>query len=60
MTSGTATGSATGSGTAPGSALDAYLASFAEPVGYLNFGSYGPPSRSLRDLVQASGFAATG
>ena len=31
----------------PGPALDAYLGSFAEPVGYLNFGSYGPPSRDV-------------
>jgi len=36
----------------PGSALDAYLGSFAEPVGYLNFGSYGPPSR---DVVATTG-----
>lgn len=33
------------------STLDTYLASFAEPFGYLNFGSYGPPSRDVVDTI---------
>lgn len=32
-------------------ALDRYLASFVEPVGYLNFGSYGPPSREVVETI---------
>ena len=39
--------SSPGRAATPGSALDSYLGSFAEPVGYLNFGSYGPPSRDV-------------
>ncbi|MEV7867718.1 aminotransferase class V-fold PLP-dependent enzyme [Streptomyces sp. NPDC088124] len=31
--------------------LDDYLASFAEPTGYLNFGSYGPPSRAVVETI---------
>ncbi|WP_432053218.1 aminotransferase class V-fold PLP-dependent enzyme [Streptomyces xiamenensis] len=31
--------------------FDAYLASFSEPAGYLNFGSYGPPSRAVVDTM---------
>lgn len=42
-----------------GSALDAYLASFAEPVGYLNFGSYGPPSRVVIDTITRLATAAS-
>lgn len=30
---------------------DAYLSSFREPVGYLNFASYGPPSAAVVDTV---------
>ena len=62
MTSGSATGTATGAGTGatvPGSALDAYLASFAEPVGYLNFGSYGPPSRDVVETIGRLASAAS-
>jgi selenocysteine lyase/cysteine desulfurase len=36
---------------ADGAALDAYLASFAEPAGYFNFASYGPPSRAVVDTT---------
>jgi selenocysteine lyase/cysteine desulfurase len=32
-------------------ALDRYLASFVEPAGYLNFGSYGPPSRDVVETI---------
>jgi selenocysteine lyase/cysteine desulfurase len=49
----------TGTPTAPGSALDAYLASFAEPVGYLNFGSYGPPSRDVVETIGRLASAAS-
>ncbi|MGG7510715.1 aminotransferase class V-fold PLP-dependent enzyme [Plantibacter sp. YIM 135249] len=30
---------------------DAYLGSFSEPVGYLNFGSYGPPSKPVVETI---------
>ena len=40
-------------------ALEAYLASFAEPVGYLNFGSYGPPSRDVVDTIARLATAAS-
>jgi len=54
---------AAGAGTAPHTgttaALDAYLASFAEPVGYLNFGSYGPPSRDVVETIGRLASAAS-
>ncbi|WP_423917994.1 aminotransferase class V-fold PLP-dependent enzyme [Frigoribacterium sp. 2-23] len=37
--------------TAGPAAGDEYLASFSEPVGYLNFGSYGPPSRPVVETI---------
>ena len=56
---GATAGSGTGASSAPGSALDAYLASFAEPVGYLNFGSYGPPSRDVVETITRLATAAS-
>ena len=35
----------------PNSALETYLSSYAEPTGYLNFGSYGPPSRAVVETI---------
>jgi len=46
-------------GVGASSALDAYLASFAEPVGYLNFGSYGPPSRDVVETITSLATAAS-
>ncbi|MFJ7996568.1 aminotransferase class V-fold PLP-dependent enzyme [Streptomyces sp. NPDC096310] len=41
--------------------LDDYLASFAEPTGYLNFGSYGPPSRAVVETIgRLTAAASTG
>jgi selenocysteine lyase/cysteine desulfurase len=40
-------------------ALDTYLSSFAEPVGYLNFGSYGPPSRDVVETIGRLASAAS-
>ena len=41
------------------SALEAYLSSFAEPAGYLNFGSYGPPSRDVVETIGRLASAAS-
>jgi selenocysteine lyase/cysteine desulfurase len=43
----------------PSGALDTYLSSFAEPVGYLNFGSYGPPSRAVVETIGRLASAAS-
>jgi selenocysteine lyase/cysteine desulfurase len=43
------------------SSLERYLASFAEPVGYLNFASYGPPSKAVVETIgQLAVEASTG
>jgi selenocysteine lyase/cysteine desulfurase len=41
------------------SPLDSYLASFTEPAGYLNFGSYGPPSRNVVETIGRLAAAAS-
>ena len=49
----------TSNGPATSGALDTYLSSFAEPVGYLNFGSYGPPSRDVVETIGRLAAAAS-
>lgn len=45
--------------TAAPSAIDRWTASFDEPTGYLNFASYGPPSRAVVDTVTRLATAAS-